>query len=284
MKSFVRTIKIILIDGIPDGRMVVELSNWTGKAFKIPRNYIAKSEDRDELMNTGLYMLFGKGKDNSDLIYVGEAEQILPRLKSHISGKDFWTHAIVFISKDNNLNKAHVKHLESSLVNLIKNAGKYKLINTNTPTKSSISEAEYAEVEEFLHYVIMLTVVLNYQIVNTTEEQSNQDLTKKTFFISNTKGITAKGILTDEGFLVKQNSKVSKETSESYYKPYLKQRNKLKEQKILIEEGEFFIFTKDYMFKSPSASASIILGITANGKEHWRRADGKLLKEILEND
>lgn len=35
--AFGKTIKIFLIDGDPNGRMSCELSNWTGKAYKIPR-------------------------------------------------------------------------------------------------------------------------------------------------------------------------------------------------------------------------------------------------------
>lgn len=40
MKKFGKTIKLFLIDGEPNGRMSCELSNWTGKAFKIPRKQI----------------------------------------------------------------------------------------------------------------------------------------------------------------------------------------------------------------------------------------------------
>lgn len=35
--NFGKSIKIFLIDGNPNGRMTCELSNWTGKAYKIPR-------------------------------------------------------------------------------------------------------------------------------------------------------------------------------------------------------------------------------------------------------
>ncbi len=36
--KFGKTIKIFLIDGEPNGRMSCELSNWSGKAYKIPTN------------------------------------------------------------------------------------------------------------------------------------------------------------------------------------------------------------------------------------------------------
>ena len=35
--KFGKTIKIFLIDGDPNGRMSCEISNWSGKAYKIPR-------------------------------------------------------------------------------------------------------------------------------------------------------------------------------------------------------------------------------------------------------
>lgn len=34
-----KTIRQFLIDGVAEGRWVSELSNWTGKAYKIPRTY-----------------------------------------------------------------------------------------------------------------------------------------------------------------------------------------------------------------------------------------------------
>ncbi len=37
---FGKTIKVFLIDGEPNGRMTCELSNWTGKVYKIPRNLL----------------------------------------------------------------------------------------------------------------------------------------------------------------------------------------------------------------------------------------------------
>lgn len=35
---------------------------------------------------------------------------ILKRLNQQLTSKDFWNEAIIFISKDENLNKAHIKY------------------------------------------------------------------------------------------------------------------------------------------------------------------------------
>ena len=97
---FGKTIKLFLIDGESNGRLTCELSNWTGKAYKIPRNKIKICSDRDDLKNPGIYLLFGKDESNKDLIYIGEAESVFKRLNQHLNQKDFWNKTIAFVSKD----------------------------------------------------------------------------------------------------------------------------------------------------------------------------------------
>lgn len=126
-----RKITLFLIDGDPNGRIMCELSNWSGKAYKIPRNYVRLSDDREDLNNTGIYMLFGKNDNGDNLAYIGEAENIKQRLLQHLASKEFWNESIVFISKDNNLNKAHIKYLESRLYDLAKEADRYLLENSS---------------------------------------------------------------------------------------------------------------------------------------------------------
>ena len=81
--TFGKTIKIFLIDGDPNGRMSCELSNWTGKAYKIPRIKIKDCTDREDLISTGVYLLFGKDDDGKDLVYIGEAETTVPSMTSN---------------------------------------------------------------------------------------------------------------------------------------------------------------------------------------------------------
>jgi hypothetical protein len=148
--KFGKTIKLFLIDGEPDGRMTCELSNWTGKAYKIPRIKIKDCSDRADLNDPGVYLLFGKDETGEDLVYIGEAESVLKRLTQHLTQKDFWNEAIVFISKDDNLNKAHIKYLENRLFEIAKKANRYQIENNTTPTQSSVSESDKAEMEEFI--------------------------------------------------------------------------------------------------------------------------------------
>jgi hypothetical protein len=156
--KFGKTIKIFLIDGEPNGRMSCELSNWSGKAYKIPRIKIKDCSDRDDLTSTGVYLLFGKDDAGKDQVYIGEAESILKRLNQQLTQKDFWNEAIVFISKDENLNKAHIKYLENRLHDIAKSANRYTVDNSIIPTQSSISESDRAEMEEFIEYIRMILI------------------------------------------------------------------------------------------------------------------------------
>ncbi|MEO6583389.1 MAG: GIY-YIG nuclease family protein, partial [Ferruginibacter sp.] len=162
--KFGKTIKIFLLDGDPNGRLTCELSNWTGKAYKIPRNKIKDSNDREDLTSTGVYLLFGKDEEGNDLVYIGEGEEILKRVIQHLPQKDFWHETILFVSKDENLNKAHIKYLENRLYEFARLADRYKLLNTSIPTKSSISEADQAEMEEYLENIKLLVNTLGHKV------------------------------------------------------------------------------------------------------------------------
>lgn len=169
MTKFGKTIKLFLIDGEPSGRLTCELSNWTGKAYKVPRIKIKDCSDRQDLINPGVYLLFGKNETGRDLVYIGEAESVYKRLIQHLTQKDFWTESIIFISKDENLNKAHIKYLENRLYELAKAVNRYQIENTSIPTQSSIAESDRAEMEEFIENIKILTNTLGHKVFEEKE-------------------------------------------------------------------------------------------------------------------
>lgn len=280
MKTFGKTIKIYLIDGDPNGRMSCELSNWSGKAYKLPRKLIKESANRPDLDNTGVYILFGRtdNLEEKDLAYIGEAEGIRNRLENHLAQKDFWNETITFISKDNNLNKAHVKYLESRLYEIAKNADRYNLVNSNSPTKSSISESDQSEMEEFIENIKLLVNSLGFKIfeplrkanINKEEEEKN------TFYIKAARGANATRQSNSDGFVVFKDSIIADSTTNSFPKNWEKLRISLIKNKIIKQN----IFTKDYLFSSPSSAAAIVMGRSANGLTEWKTEDGRILKAI----
>ena len=111
--SFNKTIQMIIFDNNPNGMIMCELSNWNGRVFKISRTELNRFYEREESGYTGVYFLMGRDDDNADTIYIGETEVMQKRLNQHLNDSNYWNDAIVVISKDNNLNKAHVKYLEN---------------------------------------------------------------------------------------------------------------------------------------------------------------------------
>jgi hypothetical protein len=69
--------------------------------------------DSVELKSTAVYFLFGESEPYTAKAkaYIGEAENVYARLVQHVLEKEFWNEAVVFISKDENLNKAYIKYL-----------------------------------------------------------------------------------------------------------------------------------------------------------------------------
>lgn len=283
MANFGKTIKIFLIDGEPNGRMTCELSNWTGKALKIPRKKIKDSFDRPELEGTGVYILFGKSSksENKELAYIGEAEGIYKRLNQHLSSKDFWNEALVFVSKDENLNKAHIKYLESRLHEIAVKVNRYDLENGNVPPRSTISESDQAEMEEFLEHIKLLVNALGFKIFEELrKDQSIEEQLKSTFYINAARGANARGQMTNEGFVVLKDSEIATSLTNSFPKNWKSLRESLIHDQIIANINGKLVFNKDYLFTSPSAAAAIVMGRSANGLTEWKLSDGRILKAV----
>ncbi|MEO6818875.1 MAG: GIY-YIG nuclease family protein [Ginsengibacter sp.] len=281
--KFGKTIKIFLIDGDPNGRMSCELSNWSGKAYKIPRIKIKDCTDRIDLTSTGVYLLFGKDEEGKDRVYIGEAESILKRLNQQLTQKDFWNEAIVFISKDENLNKAHIKYLENRLHDIAKSANRYRIDNFVIPTQSSISESDRAEMEEYIEYIKLLVNTLGHKVFDEKREFRPKQK-HETFFITAARGANGQGEQTSEGFVVLKNSKAAATIVNSMSPSFITHRQKLIDEGIMVYKGEYYEFFDDYIFSSPSTAAVMIMGRNANGLTEWKTKDGQTLKEFETND
>lgn len=281
--KFGKTIKIFLIDGDPNGRMSCELSNWSGKAYKIPRIKVKECIDRDDLGSTGVYLLFGKDEEGKDQVYIGEAETILRRLNQQLTQKDFWHETIVFISKDENLNKAHIKYLENRLHDIATSANRYKIENSIIPTQSSISESDRAEMEEFIDNIKLLVNTLGHKVFEEKREFKPKQK-QQIFFLKAARGADAQGEPTSDGFVVFKGSKAAGSTVASITPSFLTLRQKLIKEGVLVDKGDYFEFPDDYIFSSPSTAACMVLGRNANGLTEWKLKDGKTLKEFESSD
>ena len=275
-----KTIRLFLMDADPDGRVVCELSNWNGKAYRVPRGKVKDCSDREDLRGTAVYLLFGHAESSASKpkVYIGEAENVYSRLTQQVAEKEFWNEAVLFTSKDQNLNKAHIKYLESRLYELACAAGRYQLLNSNTPTRSSISEADQAEMEEFIAYVKILVNTLGFKVfdpLNTSSGEVNDN-----FFIKSARGANARGKRSPDGFIVYADSKIALNTVPSFSANLKALREELIEGGVLVLTEDALSVSRDYLFSSPSTAASVVMGRNANGLIEWKDAEGRELKHV----
>ena len=276
--AFSKVIQMCIFDGNPNGRIMCDLSNWNGKVYKVSRNELLEFSKRDDSDNTGVYFLLGKDENNIDTIYIGEAEKMLYRLKQHLKDSEYWSDCIIVISKDNLLNKAHVKYLENKFFSLAKESGRANVINSNTPTCSSISECDEAMLQEFISNTKLLVNVLGYKIFDSVEESSvKQQNNQLYFYIKAARGADAKGVVVADGFAVLKGSKIASTTVPSMASSLLQLRNSLTEKGIVDVNCQF---VRDHVFSSPSLAAAVVMGRNANGRTEWKTDSGKSLKKI----
>ncbi len=275
--AFGKVIKLFLVDGTPNGRWICELSNWTGVAYKLPRSMIKESENRKELASPGVYFLFGYDETaDKPLIYIGEAEDIIKRLKQHLDKKDNWNEAIAFISKDANLNKAHIKYLENAFFTIARDCDRYSIDNNNTPTKSSVSESEQAELEEFIHNAKILVNALGHKAFEKyAENQSKQAENVTTFSVPVGSG-KAYGMPTADGFVLLKGSSIHKIAADSLNIGIKKKVEQSRNNGEIIDDT----LQSDKLFSSSSAAAAFAVGYSISGPQQWKTDGGKTLKSF----
>ena len=278
------TIKLFLPRGDAKSLRTAEISNWTGKAIAAPRTELEELLARDELDKAGVYILSGSDPiTNAPRAYIGEAEVIRERLKQHKT-KEFWVSAVAFVSKDENLTKAHVRYLE---IRLLAEAAKLNRValEQNQTNGSRLPESDREDMEVFLARMRQLLPVLGSDILSPIATTTAKGLSGSVLICRN-KDAEARGQRTADGFVIFKNSTavLEERPAAMNYPNVLNRRKKLIADGTLIEKNGLLTFSKDVGFSSPSAAAVVIHGGSANGLEVWKTEGGKSLKQLDEQE
>ena len=285
--TYGKSIELFLVNGTADSIVTAELSNWNGKAIKIPRIEVAACK-REDITQAGVYFLFCKEDDDSNSVYIGEAENVKERLMQHLRDynsekeKYYWSTAIIFIGRD--LNKALIRYLENRFVEIARELKRYLVLTKNTYRNTVMKESQIAAMEEFIENVKVLLGALGFKVLepldkpdksknDRSDKEQNKELKlhlERT--IKDVGKIEADGIRTSEGFVVLQCSHVSPIDDDTISTSLKEQRKKAN-----IESG---ILKEDILFSSPSYAAMFVIGKSANGLTSWKTSDGRSLKDI----
>ncbi len=282
--AYGKSIELFLVNGTADSLVIAELSNWNGKALKIPRIEVA-SCNRDDITQAGVYFLFCKEDDGSDSVYIGEAENVKDRLVQHLRDyqsekeKYYWNTAVIFIGRD--LNKALIRYLENRFVEIAKSSKRYLILTKNTYRNTVMKESQVAVMEEFVDNVKVLINALGYKVLEPLVQPDNNLSSPDDgeLFISSG-NVSAIGKVTTEGFVVLKGAKVNEKTSVKSLSPGMK---KLRDKLFTDGKVDDLTTTEDILFSSSSAAADFILGYSVSGPKTWKTKDGHSLKEIEDN-
>jgi Domain of unknown function (DUF4357) len=200
-------------------------------------------------------------------------------VKGH-NDKDFWNQITFFVSKDENLTKAHIRHLEGKLIELARAVDR-AVVTNGQGSGSKLPESDRGEMEVFLEKITQLLPVLGVDLLVPTSSGASETR-EKLPLVCEIKGFKARGYRIADGFLVLAGSEaVLAERPSSEKWPWTRNlRQKLRDDGLLKEKGDRLVFEKDVQFASPSAAAAVVHGGHANGLTAWKDGNGKTLKEI----
>lgn len=195
-----------------------------------------------------------------------------------VSTKDFWEEAIIFVSKDENLTKSHVRYLEACLIKLAQDAKRCTVENTHLPSyRGKLPEPDEVEMQEFIVQAQLLLGTLGYDLfkIPVSSDPLTNPSDKQLKLTYSGQNFSATCVVdTNLGrFVVQKNSKARKKEISAIGSNYKKLRSQLIESEILIEDGNSYIFTEDYAFASITAATHVVSGQTARGAISWKTVD-----------
>ena len=293
-----KNFNIFLMDGEVTGRIKCTLSNWTGLVYKIPRPYLEKCKDRQDLKQSGVYFLFGKNDDGDDEVYIGQAgirkngEGVLFRVAEHLKDENYFSDAVMLTTQNNSFGPTEISYLENKFTNMAIDVDRYNVRNGNDPNPGNVTEEKESELEDFIEYSKMVLGVLGYKIfvpivkkeikeeisINNSDNDLLLYLSRKSR--KSNRIIEARCKRTNEGFVVLKNSMIEEIDSNSIPKSIKELRKECKKNGEIVDGR----LSKNYLFNSPSYAAAFVLGMQTNGRTDWKTSNGITLKDLEENE
>jgi len=275
-----KTIEIYLPTG--DASKVSQ-ARITTEAIKIV--YVAKSEidnRKVDLDTIGCYILVGVDSTGDKMVYIGESESVFTRLQDHKKKKDFWDGVYTIQNLGGTFDKAHLTYLEQLMIQKAIETDRFKVENANGGKYTSIPESKMNECLVYFETIKTLLKSLGFHVFVPEVEKEQLSEKIRFYFKSKDNLWDAQGVFIDERFVVLKGSVARSEpTKHKRSSSYLKFRDKLIDDGIIVSKNEVLQFSKDYGFNSPSQAADIVSLGSNNGWSVWKTKEGKTLEEVF---
>ncbi|MBU6231839.1 GIY-YIG nuclease family protein [Patescibacteria group bacterium] len=262
------------------GFKIVEMANWPAKVFIVPRANLKDLKDREGANSPALYFLFGDIEEGSaQKLYIGETENLLSRLLTHDHDekKIFWNTAVGFIGS---LDKAKVKYLESVANEEAIKIARFDLENRTVPRRPHLSEFDEITTKDYFDKARYVLSVLGYPVFESVTDSLSD---RKIYFLKSDGADARAQLLTDGSINVLSGSLARVRETEAFFGWSKAAREKFIKDGTLVKEadGISYKFTKDIVFKSPTAAAATVSGRPINGWTAWKDEKGNTLDENI---
>lgn len=277
MSTRYRTIQIFLPNGDPTGIRIAELTTSIIRVIEVPRNLVSQFAKSDEAKQVGFYFLFG-GDTHSE-VYIGQSGNLGYRLTQHSKNDDRdWERALVVASLTNNLTQTHVLYLESLSIERAKTCERYTVINVNAGQRPHTPIPLRDDCDEIHEIAALLMATLGYPVFEPLIDSAKSE--EQELFFCSRNGADAKAIFTNEGLVVLKGSRGLLNPSGKSRPDIVKARDRLVESGVLEIVGDAAVFTRDWLFSTPSGAANAVVVMPANGWREWKTAEGVTLDEV----
>lgn len=276
------TIQIFLPGGDPRGIRIGEMTTRIVQFIEVPRSLLAEFLLMPGSGQVALYFLFGESEDATDpRVYIGQTGDLRARLTAHNKEKDLWGRAVVLISRTNTLTQTHALYLEWLCLQAAMNAARYEPENGTKGTRPHTPaplEADCLEIFETGHVLI---ATLGYPVFDPVAKPNTGESFAQEVFSCKVLGVDARGLYTQEGFVVLAGSTGRRNAAKSFAGTSAASvRAALIESGVIRVEGDSLVFQQDHLFRSPSGAASTLFGGSVNGWDYWLDGSGRTLNQV----
>lgn len=275
-----QTIQIYLPGGDPRGIRVAEITTRIVQVIEVPRSLLGSFLQMPESEQVAVYFLVGESDDGTERrVYVGQSGDLRARLAQHHKAKPFWQRALVMVSRTHSLTQTHALFLEWHSLQAIRQAARFTDDNGNAGSRPHTPAPMQADCLEMFDTARTLLATLGHPLFDAVAGSGDASAPAEEF-VCRASGSDARGLYTEEGFVVLKGSVGRLRSVPSIAgtaDDNLRQR--LLQQGVMHAEGDTVVFQRDHLFRSPSSAAVALLGRTANGWIEWKTADGRTLDE-----
>ncbi len=268
--------------GDPNGIRTVFISNKICEMIVFPKSEFDAVSKMEESSRPALYILLGEDENGSAQAYIGESTNGVKRIYNHKSHKLFWNKCLMFVAKDESINKADVQYLERKAIDLATDCSQYGVMNEQSGKEISLSNYQIDIMEEFFDDVRLLASFIGCPIFEKQEKMKMKN--GENLFHIKVRDAKAHAIFneTDHSMRILKGSLLPQSTVPSYRDG--EKRNAIIAAMSKPTKDGFWELQQDYVLASPSTAASYCSGRSTNGWEHWINDAGQSLDELYRSE